>query len=159
MGENGKQAQARIVMEFKKYLQACKELPMIRGLINVKQLAKCAGIQRKNFYDNNEIIHLVNRKADSQGVPHLLFPHERNGNTRTKSGEWQIITTYPEVKTLNLQISRLEKRIIALDSQMKDLTSENNHLKTEVKHLERQQFLDDMALEGRPVRDTFRYSL
>ena len=159
MGENGKQAQKRIVSEVKAHLQTCKKPPLCRGQINVKQLAKDACIQRKNFYDNEDVIRLVNLKAKGLGVSPLLFPNERSEIVRAPRVESQGVTPPTLVKELERKIRSLENRVTTLDSSSKDLASENHRLQAEVKRLKRQQFLDDMALQGRPARDTMRQSL
>lgn len=156
MGENGKQGHERIIRMVKSHLKFCKELPLFRGQINVMQLAKDVGIHRKNLYDNEEVIQLINREAKRRGIPLLPLPHERNETARANRAECQHIAKPLDIKVSERRIIGLEKQILELDNQVKDLTTENHRLQGKVDLLERQQFLDDMALQGRPVRDTMR---
>lgn len=163
MGENGKQAQERVIQEVSEYLARGETLPLFRGQINVKQLAKNAGVQRKNFYDVTSVVEAVNKLAVKQGVPPLPLPVEREELAKSSPGDVQKDAKSEDMRSLERTIASLEKRLVGLNNQVKELEDEkenleskNKSLQNEINRLLRQQFLDELALEGRPVRDSAR---
>ena len=156
MGENGEQGKLRVTQTVKENLPKLEKIPEWRGQINIRTLAKKIGVPFRNFYDNEEAIALVNKRAKKQNLEPLPTPEERAKLADENPGEVKSESKSADAVALEGQIRSLEKRLVAAENTNRDLQDENKKLAAENERLKRENHLDELALNGRPARDTAR---
>jgi len=141
-GLSGRARGEEYARRMQEYLDEASELPVLNGALNVKAIAKAAGIPTQSIYKNPAIRERLEAAKERLGVQSWA-----EGRLRTDSSSEISPRSESDVKA-----RRLEQRLTALEQRHSAVVAENFELRQQLKELRLQLGRDDMMIEtGRRI--------
>jgi hypothetical protein len=126
------------------YLEKTPELPLLNGSLNIKAIAKAAGIPTQSVYKNPAV-----RKSLEAAKGRLGVQSWADNRAPAVSPPTAEVMARPES---NAKVRKLEQRLRTLEQRHSAVVAENHQLRQQLKGLRLQLGREDMMIEtGRRI--------